>query len=83
MNRVDLALGYDDIYWGDEADAEWIASHGRKLRRQARLSASDRLRHQATPIVTRVQGWRRYGRPRGMQFHAWSPWLTETLRRAA
>lgn len=76
VNRTDLALGYADIYWADDADAEWILRHGRKLRRRARESRTGTLRYQSTPIATRLRGWRRYGQPRGYAFAMWSPWMT-------
>jgi hypothetical protein len=77
MNAVDLALGYSDVYWGDNADAEWIASHGRTLRRRARLNAAAALRDQTMPITQRIRGWRRYGASRGFAFSVWSPWIRD------
>jgi hypothetical protein len=77
MNRIDLALGYADVYWGDSADAAWIASHGRALRRRARLNAAGALRAQSIPITERIRGWRRYGASRGFAFSVWSPWIVD------
>jgi hypothetical protein len=77
MNRIDLALGYADVYWGDNADAEWIASHGRTLRRRARLNAAAALRDQTMPITQRIRGWRRHGVRHGHSFKVWSPWIVD------
>lgn len=82
MNRVDLALGTTDVYWADEADAEWVTSHGRTLRRRARLDRDSALRLQAMPLCVRLRGWRRYGQPRDYSFTQWSPWMTADGYRA-
>lgn len=77
MNRVDLALCYEEIHWGDDLDAEWVASHGRLIRKRARQSAQFTLQCQSKPITLRIQNWRRLGEPKGYSFRVWSPWLTD------
>lgn len=77
MNRVDLALGTHDVYWADDLDAEWVASHGRQIRKRWRLYSQYAMRYQSTPITTRLQGWRQWGESRGWPFPSWSPWLTD------
>lgn len=80
MNRVDLAMGLADIYYGDERDHEWVARHGRNLRRRARLNR-DTFEHRAsTAITTRIEGWRKYGEPRGYTFWAWTTMSPEAFR---
>jgi hypothetical protein len=82
VNRTDLALGTHDVYWADDADAEWVSAHGRGLRKRARLSAAHAAQLQTMPIRDRMRGWRRYGEPRGYSFAPWSPWLTAEGYRA-
>lgn len=72
MNRTDLALGYADVYWADDADAAWIASHGRTIRKRERQSAECQQARALMPITQRIRGWRRHGVPHGHTFAAWS-----------
>jgi hypothetical protein len=81
MNRVDLALGTTDVYWADEADAEWVALRGRTLRRRARFSRDAAFHRQSTAITSRVDGWRKQGEPKGHSFWAWTSMRERDFRR--
>lgn len=72
MNRVDLAFAHDAVPWADDADREWLAPRGRRLRRRARFSRDAALHRQATAITYRVDGWRKQGEPKGHPFWAWT-----------
>ena len=79
MNQADIAWARADLYVTHELveDNEWLARHGRKLRRKARESQADTLIDQRFSISARYRWWRRYGEPRGLPFV--SPWMTRVV----
>ena len=79
MNSADIAWARADLYVSHELeeDNEWLARHGRKLRRKARESQADALIDQRFSISARYRWWRRYGEPRGLPFV--SPWMTRVV----
>lgn len=79
MNAADIAWARADLYVSHELDEdnEWLARHGRHLRRTARESRDRALGSQRLSISGRYRWWRRYGEPRGLPFE--SPWMTRVV----
>ena len=83
MSRVDLELAIHAVgmIYPQAEDDEWLLRLGRELKRGYRLDAAVAHHRQSTAITTRVEGWRKFGEPKGYSFAAWSTMDEAEFRR--